>query len=189
MVVYDFSPENLPDDHLRAIGMLVVAGSQTEAIMRDFIGSLLGIEDFDAVALGSQMPFRLKLGVIGTLNELKAPSASELDALDDILDRINAAMDHRNDVAHSAFARHPETDEVIRFKEKSRGGLKADVEPIAAAKLLEGAKELTEVGLALQSFMMSRGFSLRERTEPLREPITRTAKARGQRRATYGEKY
>ncbi|MGP1283014.1 MAG: hypothetical protein ACTS1X_08565 [Parasphingopyxis sp.] len=189
MTVYDFDPSNLPDDYLRAVGLVVVSATETEAVMRDFIGALLGIDNIESIAICAQMPFRLKDDIIRTLNELKAPSASELDNLDDILDQITEAIERRNAIAHSSFPIHPETGQVFRFKEKARRKLSADWVEVTVEELLSIAKEVHEAGLALQGFMAERGLGPRKREEPLREPISRKKKARDDRRAEYGEKY
>jgi len=189
MTIYDFDPANLPDDYLKAIGLVVVSATETEAVMRDFIGALLGIDNIDSIALCTQMPFSLKNQVVRALNEIKAPSASELDALDDIFDRIEAAIQQRNAIAHSSFPIHPDSGQVYRFKEKARGGLSADLVEVQVDELNSIAKEVHDAGLELQEFMMSRGVGPRHREEPLREPISRKKKARENRRAKFGKRY
>ena len=189
MVIYDFNPHNLPDDYLKAIGLVVVAATETEAVMRNFIGAMLGIDNIDSLALCTQMPFNLKSQITRTLNELKAPNASELDKLDEILDRIEAAMQHRNAIAHSSFPIHPETGQVYRFKEKARGALSADMVEVKAEEITEFAKEIHGAGLALQEFMMQRELQPQLREEPLREPLVRSSKARANRREQHGDSY
>lgn len=189
MVIYDFDPTKIPDDILKGIGLVIVSATETEAIMQICIGALLGVDNVDSVAICAQMPFRLKDDVIRTLNELKAPSASELDKLDDILDRIASAMNIRNAIAHSSFPIDPETKKVYRFKEKARGALTADLVEVNQAELTSIATEVHESGLALQSFMISRGLYSRERQAPLKEPISRRKGAREGRRTKFGDDY
>ena len=189
MIIYDFDPQNLPDDYLRAIGLVVVAATETENVMRDFIGAMLNIDNVDSIALCTPMPFPLKNQIIRTLNELKAPKASELDELDDIFDRIEAAIQKRNSIAHSSFPIHPETKQVYRYKEKARGALSAEMVEVTVEELIGIAKEINESGLLLMEFMMKRGLGPQHRTEPLREPISRGKKAREGRRAAYGDSY
>jgi hypothetical protein len=189
MTIFDFDPSNLPDEYLKAIGLIVVSATETEAVMRDFIGALLGIDNIASLAICTPMPFRLKDDIIRTLNELKAPSDSELDKLDDILDRIAEAIQSRNAIAHSSFPIHPETRQVHRFKEKARGRLSADWVEVSPEELHSIAKEIHEAGLALQSFMAERELGPHHREEPLRKPISRKKKARETRRAKFGERY
>ena len=37
-IIYDFDPNNLPDEYLNAIGLVMASASQTDSIMRDFLG-------------------------------------------------------------------------------------------------------------------------------------------------------
>jgi hypothetical protein len=189
MVVFEFDPHKLPNDYLKAIGLVIVAANETESVLREFIGALLGIDNIESVALCTQMPFSLKNQIARALNELKASSASELDSLDDILDRIDQAMDRRNAIAHSSFPIHPDTGQVFRFKEKARGALSADLIEVSAEEIAEIAKEIHEAGLALISFMIERNLGPRHRQEPLREPISRKKAARQKRREQLGERY
>ena len=54
-VIYDFNPNNLPGDLLRAVGLMVTAASQTEYIVQEFIGAVLGIDEAEVPALTAQM--------------------------------------------------------------------------------------------------------------------------------------
>ncbi len=188
-VIYDFDPNNLPADYLAAIGLVIASASQTDHVLRDFIGSYLGIDLAETIALGAHMSTPMKDDIIRALIELNAPHASEVDELDDVLDRIKEATARRNAVAHNAFARHPETGQIFSMRERARGSLQVDFTPIDAAELNEIANEVYAAGMALQEFMTVRGISPREREKPIHEALNRKNKAREERREKYGEKY
>lgn len=189
MIIYDFDPHNLPQEYLAAIGLVVACSSQTDHIMRDFIGSYLGIDLAETIALGAHISTPMKDDIIRTLIELNAPHAGDVDCLDDILDRIKAAAASRNAIAHNAFATHPETGQVFTMRERARGSLQVELKPIAASELSDIANEVYGAGLALQEFMTSRGINARDRDRPIHEPLNRGKKARLARREQQGSDY
>lgn len=181
-VIYDFDPHNLPDGFLEAVGLVITAASQTEYVMCEFIGALLNIDVNESTALTAHMTVPLKDDIIRCLAELNAPSASEVDQIDDILDDIRSAIDKRNIIAHNALIRDPNTNEVFTMRERARGSLQISLTPISVEEIRESAREIYEAGMRLMSFMISRGLGTSVRTEPLREPLNRRKAARAQRR-------
>jgi hypothetical protein len=189
VIIYDFDPNNLPPEYLSAIGLVVASASQTDHVMRDFIGSYLGVDMAESLALGAHMSTPMKDDVIRSLVELNAACASDVDDLDDILDRVREATARRNSIAHNAFARHPETGEVFSLKERARGSLQVELKPVTVAEMNEIAAEVYASGMALMDYMMARGIGPREREKPLREPLNRGKKARQARRDEHGAVY
>lgn len=189
MIIYDFDPNNLPPEYLASIGLVVASASQTDHVMRDFIGSYLGIDMAESLALGAHMSTPMKDDIIRALVELNAPGASDVDELDDILDRVRKIAARRNAVAHNAFARHPETGQVFTVRERARGSLQVEMKPIEVAELNEIAAEMHASGMSLMEYMMARGIGPREREAPLREPLNRRQKARQARRDEHGAVY
>jgi hypothetical protein len=116
VIVYDFNPNNLPPDFLRAVGLVIACASQTEEVMRNFMGIVLGVDNIETEALGTHMSFPMKDDIIRSIFELNAPSASFVDEVDDILDDIRDAMQLRNVVAHNEFAIHPDTGEIFSLR-------------------------------------------------------------------------
>lgn len=189
MIVYDFNPNNLPDDFLKAIGLVIASASHTEQIMREFLGIMLGVDNIETEALGTHMSFPMKDDMIRAVVELNAPTASDVDQIDDILDDIREAMQLRNAVAHNEFAIHPETHEILSLRVKARGSLQTEFKAVTAEELNEIAAKVYSTGMALMEFMMAKGIGPRVRTAPLREPLNRKKKYREQRRAEHGEQY
>jgi hypothetical protein len=188
-IIYDFEPKNLPTEYLAAIGLVVANASQTDNIMRDFIGALLGIDNVETIALGTHMSTSMKDDIIRSLAELSAPCASEIDQIDDILDKIRSASSRRNEVAHNAFAIHPTTGEIFSMRERARGSLQVEFRPIKVEELLSIADEVYQAGMALMQFIIDRNLGNRFRTKPLFEPLNRKTKARKARRDEHGPVY
>lgn len=181
-ILYDFDPRNLPPEMLRAVGLVATAASQTESITQDFISGLLGIDQFEGRALTTHMSAPLKDHIARAIAELNGPSMSEVDEIDDTLDRINAAIAKRNVIVHNALCRHPDTGEIFSFREQARGSLRISLQPVTAAEFEKDALLIYEAGMDLMRFMVSRGIAPRARSRPLHAPINRGQKARTKRR-------
>lgn len=188
-IIYDFDPFHLPPEYLQAIGLVVAASAQTEAIMRDLIGSLLNIDNIEAIALCTHMAAPLKDHVARTLIELNAPGASEVDEVDDLLDAVNDALAARNTIVHNSFLIHPDNGQVMSWREKARGSLQTELVPVSAKEIEQDAALINKVGLDIVTFMMMNGLAPRFRKAPLREPLGRKKKARAERRERFGAKY
>lgn len=182
-ILYDFDPRNLPPEYLQAIGLVVTASSQTESILQDFIGALLGIDNVQATALTAHMSFPLKDDVIRTIVELDAPHVSEVDVIDDLLDAVKIALDKRNLVVHNRLYRNPENNEIFSMRQTARGSFQATLKKISVEEIKQDAALIYQVGMDVMSFMLSRNLSPYMRTKPLRVPINRGKKARAQRRS------
>lgn len=183
VVVYDFNPNNLPEQLLQAVGLVTAASSQTESIVQQFIGAILGIDQAETIALTAHMSNPLKDHAARALIELNAKNAGIVDDVDDLLDAINDAYDKRNVIVHNAFIRNPETSELFSWREKARGSLQGELKPVSIDEIKENAALVYEVGIDLVRFMTSNGISPTERTRPLRTPLDRRKKARTSRRS------
>ena len=188
-IIYDFDPNNLPKEYLEAIGLVIACASQTDVVMRDFVGALLKIDNAETVALGTHMSVPMKDDIIRSLTELNAPSASEVDEIDDLLDEIRDAFVMRNAIAHNGFAIHPESGEVLVMSEKARGSLQVELSPITVDQIRLGASRIYDAGMNLMTFMASRGIGPSFRETPIREALKRKKKARAERRDRYGARY
>jgi hypothetical protein len=181
-VIYDFDPHNLPPELLRAIGLVTAAAAQTESIVQQFIGALLGIDEVEVIALTAHMSAPLKDHVARALIELNAVSADVVDLVDELLDDIEEAAEKRNVVVHNALARHPDTGEVFSVREKARGSLQVSLQPVSVKEVEKDAAAIYEVGMNLMRFMLAYGLKPADRTRPIRAPLDRRKKARQARK-------
>jgi len=191
-VVFDFDPNNLPPEYLRAVGLVAMASAQTESIMQDLIGGLLGIDNIESLALAAHMPAPLKDHVARALIEMNATASVYVDLLDELLDAVNEALAKRNVIVHNPLLRHPETGEIFSHRLKARGSLQLELRPIKVEEMEQDAALIYEAGLALIQFMGAFGVASSIRTRPLWEPLDRSKKARAKRmdirnRAARGE--
>ncbi len=182
-VIYDFDPHNLPEDLLRAIGLVTAAAAQTESIVQQFIGTLLGVDQAETIALTAHMSAPLKSHVAKALIELNGVSAGVVDMVDDLFEAIEAAADKRNVVVHNSLARHPETGEVFSVREKARGSLQVELQPVRVDEIERDATVIYEAGMDLMRFMLAYNLTPTPRTRPIRAPLDRRKKARRARKA------
>lgn len=185
-VVYDFDPRNIPPEYLQAVGLVAMASAQTESIMQDLIGGLLGIDNIEAMALSAHMAAPLKDKIARALIELNARTAEYVDLVDDLLDAVNEALARRNVIVHNPLIRHPDTGEILSHRLKARGSLQLELRPITVEEIQQDAALIYEVGVAVLQFMAFYGLRLAERTRAIFEPLNRSKKARAERRDIKG---
>ncbi len=182
-VIYDFNPNNLPPEYLRAVGLVAMASAQTEHVIEEFIGALIGSDNVETLALATHMSGPLKDHVARALIELNATTASVVDAVDDLLDEIEAALKKRNIIVRSPLIRHPDTGAVLSYRLKARGSLQLGLVPISVAEIEQDAALIYEAGMALLQFMIFRGLMPPTRQHAIREPLDRSKKARAARKS------
>jgi hypothetical protein len=188
VIVYDFHPDSIPDDYLKAIGRIMLCAAQAEDDVRTAIGVFFKIDQIEALALTTKLSTPLKDKIIRAVAELNAGSASMVDDLDDILDKINSGMEQRNAVAHRSLCKHPESGEIFMWKEKVSGSIELELKPVAVAELNEIGNNLLAASNELTAFL-GRVGGPRSREGILREPLKRTKAARAERRAQHGAEY
>jgi hypothetical protein len=181
-VIYDFDPNNLPPDYLQAIGLVAMAAAQTESLIGDFIGTLLGIDGIETLALTTHMNGPLKDHVVRALAELNAVSIEIIDQIDDLMDAIGDAMSRRNIIVHNPLIIHPDTGEILSHRLKARGSLQLELRPISVEEIKQDAGLIYEVGMDLVAFMMFYNLAPKNRPLPPRMPFDRSKKARAKRR-------
>jgi hypothetical protein len=98
------SPSNVSDDHLRAIGAVVVNWSVVEFSMEVVILGLYDVSHDRGLVLTSNLSFQNKLTILRVLalqGAIKDPT--EAEACTDLLKRIENAYIGRNKVAHGLW--------------------------------------------------------------------------------------
>jgi hypothetical protein len=188
VIIYDFNPNNIPDEYLKAIGRIMLCAAQAEDCVRTAIGVFLKIDNVETLALTTQLSTPLKNKILRAVAELNSASASMVDDLDDILDNINAGMERRNAVAHRSLCKNPESNEILIWKEKVRDSIELELKPITVNELNEIADNLLKASDELTAFL-GRVGGPRIREGLLREPLNRTKTARAKRRAQHGAQY
>lgn len=179
---YDFDPQNLPPEFLKAIGLMAAASAQTEAVMQHLIGSFLQIDLPTTLGLTAHMSAPLKDQAARTLVELSSATQEHIDELDDLLDAVQEAGRKRNIVVHNSLVRHPVTGEVFSYRESARGSLQVSLQPVRVEEIERDAALLYKAGVDIMGFMVKHGLSQPDRVWPIRPAVSRGQKARAERR-------
>ena len=77
-IEYDFNPYKLPPALLQAIGLVMAAASQTEAILTMGVGGCLGLDAEYAMATTAHMVVPLKISIALSAAEIRL---NDLDAI------------------------------------------------------------------------------------------------------------
>jgi len=155
-VEFDFNPHHLPNDLLIAIGRVVTASTQTENIVNMAIAGCLGIDFEYQVAVTQHMPLPLKFSVLQSAAEIRLDDLDALDELDDLLERIKAALEKRNGIVHDSWATEPLGRTVHRVTQKARVRVEANMMAVNVADVGNDANEIVAAGLALMKFLQDR---------------------------------
>jgi len=177
---YDFNPQSLPPELLQNIGFVAMAAAQLDANLQDLIAGLLDADIIEAKALALHMAAPLKDQVIRSLIGLNAASAEAIDEADELMDRVKDALDRRNVIVHNSIVARPDGS-FWSVREKSRGDVVAELQPILAESIEEDAALIYRVSIEVIKFMQAYGISPRDREHRNLVTINRGKKARQDR--------
>jgi len=180
-VIYDFDPNNMPPDLLQAIGLMAMCAAQTESVVQNFIGGVLGIDSLETLALTAHMAAPLKDQAARALIELNGLSPGTVDVVDELLDAIKEAAGKRNVVVHNSLAMNPETGEVFSYRQSARGSLQVSLQPVSVEEIKKDAAALYDAGIHLLQFMLAYDLMPLNRTRSRLPPMDRGKKARASR--------
>lgn len=180
-VIYDFDPNNMPPDLLQAIGLMAMCAAQTESVVQNFIGGVLGIDHLETLALTAHMAAPLKDQAARALIELNGLNPGTVDVVDELLDAIKDAAAKRNVVVHNSLAMNPETGEVFSYRQSARGSLQVSLQPVSVEEIKKDAAALYDAGIHLLQFMLAFDLMPLNRTRTRLPAMDRGKKARASR--------
>jgi len=150
---YDFNPFNLPAGVLQAIGLVTASAAQTESVVEMAIAGCLGVDMELGGAVATHMNAQLRDHVLRSVAEIRIDDLDALDELDDLLDAIKSAQSKRNAVVHQTWCTDPETGDVFRVAQTSRGSFDIDVVPLSSRDIEEDALLIYTAGMDLIGFL------------------------------------
>lgn len=153
--VLDFTPANLPQDHLAAIGLMSAAASSTDSIIEMAIAGMLGIDSEQGYAVTAHMSAPLRASVLKSAAEIVLTDARALDELDTIMDAIKSAVQDRNDIVHGSWCVRPSDNTVLLVQQQARTHVEITSRPVTVNEIELKALTLHEVGLQLMRFIMA----------------------------------
>lgn len=177
----DFDPNNLPDDYLKAIGLVAACSSHTESTMQAAIIGCLGIDSEYGFAVTTHMNQPIRVSVLRSAMEIRVDDLDELDRLDALLATIGDAFVKRNSILHDGWCRDPQTEQVYRSSVKARTSVKADLIPMSIDGIEEDATFIYQAGIGLFDFLIDNGL-LPTIPEAVRPRAHKSKAARAKRR-------
>ncbi|HXG99518.1 MAG TPA: hypothetical protein VNI79_03770 [Sphingomicrobium sp.] len=150
----DFTPTNLPQDILAAIGLMSAAASSTDNIIEMAIAGMLGIDGEQGYAVTAHMSAPLRVGVLKSAAEIALTSADALNDLDNILLTIKKAVEDRNAMVHGSWCLQPSDGAVLLVQQEARTHVAISSRPVTVDEIKRKAVTLYEVGMDLMQFII-----------------------------------
>lgn len=180
MIEYDFDPHNLPQELLAAIGLALTSSAQTEKLVQDAIAGCLGIDGEYGAAVTTHMAGPLRFSALRSTAEIRIDDLDVLDALDELIIRLEEAAKKRNDIAHHSWCRNPKTDEIFTIKETARASYSMDLLPMTIDKVKADAEFIYQVGMEM--FLFMKLHNILPKIPPVRNRFHKTKPERKKRR-------
>jgi hypothetical protein len=152
--VYDFEPQNLPQELLAAVGLMTASAAQTESIVEAAIQGCLGVDFEYGMAVTTHMAMPQKFSALKSSAEIRIDDLDTLDELDDIIAELEKAFDLRNSVVHHTWCRDQKTDEIFIVKTSARKSVKMDLVPLTIDDVKRDALIVYTVGMKLMTFLI-----------------------------------
>lgn len=177
--VLDFDPQNLPQEHLAAIGLLSAAASHTDGIVEMAIAGMLGIDGEQGWAVTAHMSSPQRTSVLRASAEIVLTDETALNELDIHLEAIKRATDGRNEIVHGSWCYRKSDRAVLLVKQEARTHVSVSSRPVTADEIKLKARTLHEVGINLMRFLIAVGMIPalpRERERGVNTPKARKAR-------------
>lgn len=150
---YDFTPHNLPQELLSAIGLMTACAAQTESIVESALHGCLGIDFEYGMAITTHMAMPQRFSALRASAEIRIDDLDLLDELDDIIAKLEKAFELRNAVVHHTWCRDQTTNDVFSVKSSARKSVRMDLIPLAISDVKRDALIVYEIGLHLMAFL------------------------------------
>ena len=126
---------SLSDEHLKAIGRVVVYFSLLDEALSFRICSLIGYQNNIGNVITAELSFKQKVNLFSSLFCHLQKTTQEPSELKSLIDRISTAEEERNKILHSLWVVGTSSDMVIRLKatakrRKGQSGFKAQAKPM-----------------------------------------------------------
>jgi hypothetical protein len=154
----------ITDEHLRAIGRIIVRWGLTERLLMDLVWEVATGQSFEALgeeapislALVTGMDARVKLGILKAVFRARHPAdADEFDKLAEKLDKLGKV---RNVVAHGYWTvgDRPGTIEATSWISSTKLGMRAHA--FTARELHSAADRIRDTTWQFAEFLQARGY-------------------------------
>ena len=150
----------LPDEHLKAIGSIVVSFASLENAVEIAIWALMEIDSTKGAIVTSEMSFKNMLALFSSLYLNKTNAPAEVEEMKELVKRSTQIEDRRNAIVHSLWGvryyKHGQI--VVRMKTTAKisKGLKRQDEELTVEALESIYEEIIAVIDAWTKFLYKR---------------------------------
>lgn len=139
----------IPDDHLTAIGAVVVHWCMLEAVMDMCIGKVAAFNLYDprGAIVTAHMSWPQKTDVLEACIGALIQDHPHLSGYDKVKPLLKKAQDGRNRIVHGQWGMHEGTVHKLRIS--ARGKLKHSVDAITVPEIVEIGRDIGRAGMAL----------------------------------------
>ena len=135
----------IPDTHLRAIGLIAITWSQLENAIERIIWRVGNLDDNRGQAITTHMSMKARLDAACAITLLEFPTSSGLMALQGLRKKINGSLaNKRNKAIHNRMFRGLDPDIPVRADRTARGELKIELKALRPGELEKIADQLNE---------------------------------------------
>lgn len=148
---------NIPDEHLKAIGSIVVSFASLENAVEIAIWALMGIDSTKGAIVTSEMSFKNMLALFSSLYLNKVNAPDEIEEMKELVKRGAQIEERRNTIVHSLWGvryyKHGQI--VVRMKTTAKisKGLKHQDEELTVDALENIYQEIVDVIAAWTKFL------------------------------------
>jgi hypothetical protein len=145
-VLVTVAPEVMPDDHLKAIGMITYKHATLDYAMENVIWGLLGLDILDGRCLTPHIAARVRMDIIKSLvhQHFSQTTPEAITKLAAISSRMDAVTKSRNDSVHGLWVKGNGSNP-MRIVSKARGKPVAYIEALDSKTLMAEAVEIEQV--------------------------------------------
>jgi len=184
ITVFDFDPHHLPDEILKALGLVAACSAQTEDVVQMGIASVLGVDIEKGTAITAHLNAQLRDNLFRSAAEIAIDNLDHLDELDKLLDEVADASKRRNEYLHYSIYHVPKTGRCFLTKKSARGSVQVTIREITAEEIVRDAERIYIAGLNLMAFYGKAGLDDIDIPECRLDRSHKTRAARKARRKT-----
>jgi hypothetical protein len=136
-------PPLVSDEHIIALGRLVVAVSKIDILLTDLSAALLGTDILSAITVVHHQQIASKIDSLKALARIHLPD-NDADIIVSLLADAKAVADYRNTLVHAAWT-VDKLGETYTVRFQARGELKRSRVRVAPAQILAESKRADEI--------------------------------------------
>ena len=145
------------DDHLKALGRVVVNFNSLEVFLNFLIWILIGPDLKTGKIITSEVSFKGKITLLASLYRIKIKDIKKDSDVNGLIKRLIKAEDERNKVIHSSWVIDEKNTRITRYKitAKLKRGLKDEFEEMNDTDINKIADSINDVAKEIGNMISS----------------------------------